>query len=141
MALACGDQVAVRDLTSKRPLTALPIATTEALAFSPTANLVAVGTWNATGQPGFGLWDVSTSKVAKTLTREAEGRSVAFSPDDRLLAVGCVNGAVRLLVVLAILAILAARRQAQTDPGSQRVGHRPCGLHVFQHRLSFLHAG
>ena len=82
----CGDQVALWDLTTKRPLTALPIATTEALAFSPTGNLLAVGTWNATGQPGVDLWDVSAGKVAKTLTHEAEVRSVAFSPDGKLLA-------------------------------------------------------
>ena len=86
LALACGDQVALWDLTTKRPLTALPIATTEALAFSPTGNLLAVGTWNATGQPGIDLWDVSANKVTKTLTHEAEVRSVAFSPDGKLLA-------------------------------------------------------
>ncbi|MEK7676532.1 MAG: WD40 repeat domain-containing protein [Verrucomicrobiota bacterium] len=86
LALACGDQVALWDLTTKRPLTGLPIATTEALAFSPTGNLLAVGTWNATGQPGIDLWDVSASKVTKTLTNEAEVRSVAFSPDGKLLA-------------------------------------------------------
>ena len=86
MALACGDQVALWDLTAKRPLTAWPIATTEALAFSPTGNLLAVGTWNATRQPGVDLWDVGASKVTKTLTHEAEVRSVAFSPDGKLLA-------------------------------------------------------
>jgi WD40 repeat protein len=86
LALACGDQVALWDLTTKRPLKALPISTTEALAFSPNGNLLAVGTWNATGQPGIDLWDVSASKVTKTLTREAEVRSVAFSPDGKLLA-------------------------------------------------------
>jgi len=86
LALACGDQVALWDLTTKRPLTGLPIATTEALAFSPTRNLLAVGTWNATGQPGIDLWDASAGKVTKTLTHEAEVRSVAFSPDGKLLA-------------------------------------------------------
>jgi len=86
LALACGDQVALWDLTTKRPLPGLPIATTEALAFSPTGNLLAVGTWNATGEPGVDLWDVSASKVTKTLTHEAEVRSVAFSPDGKLLA-------------------------------------------------------
>jgi WD40 repeat protein/predicted Ser/Thr protein kinase len=86
LALACGDQVALWDLTTKRPLTALPIATTEALAFSPIGNLLAVGTTNAAGQPGIALWDVSARKVTKTLTHEAEVRSVAFSPDGKLLA-------------------------------------------------------
>jgi eukaryotic-like serine/threonine-protein kinase len=86
LAVATGDQVELWDLTTRRPLTALPIATTEALAFSPTGNLLAVGTWNAAGQPGVDLWDVSASKVTKTLTREAEVRSVAFSPDGKLLA-------------------------------------------------------
>jgi len=76
LALAYWDQVALWDLTAKRPLTGLPIATTEALAFSPTGNLLAVGTWNATGQPAVDLWDVSASKVTKTLPREAEVRSV-----------------------------------------------------------------
>ena len=86
LALACGDQVALWDLTTKRPLTGLPIATTEALAFSPTGNLLAVGIWNATGQPAVDLWDVSASKVTRTLTHEAQVRSVAFSPDGKLLA-------------------------------------------------------
>jgi eukaryotic-like serine/threonine-protein kinase len=86
LALACGDQVALWDLTAKRPLTAWSIATTEALAFSPAGNLLAVGTWNATGKPGIDLWDASTGKVTKTLTHEAEVRSVAFSPDGKLLA-------------------------------------------------------
>jgi WD40 repeat protein len=96
LALACGDQVALWDLTAKRPLTALPISTTEALAFSPTGNLLAVGTRNAAGQPGVGLWDVSTSKIAKTLTREAEVRSVAFSPDDKLLATSDNRGNIKV---------------------------------------------
>ncbi len=86
LALACGDQVALWELTTKRPLTAFPISTTEALALSPTGSLLAVGTWNATGQPGVDLWDVSASKVTKTLTHEAEVRSVAFSPDGKLLS-------------------------------------------------------
>jgi WD40 repeat protein len=86
LALACGDQVALWDLTAKRPLTALPIATTEALAFSPTGNLLAVGTWNAAGQPGIDLWDVSASKLTKALAHQSEVRSVAFSPDGKLLA-------------------------------------------------------
>jgi WD40 repeat protein len=86
LAVSCGDQVAVWDLTTKRPLTACPIATTEALAFSPTGSLLAVGTSSVTGQPGIDLWDVSTGKAAKTLTHEAEVRSVAFSPDGKLLA-------------------------------------------------------
>ena len=86
LALACGDQVALWDLTTNRPLTALSIATTEALAFSPIDNLLAVGTSKATGQPGVCLWDVSAGKVTKTLIREAEVRSVAFSPDGKLLA-------------------------------------------------------
>jgi WD40 repeat protein len=86
LALACEDQVALWDLTTKRPLTGLPIATTEALAFSPTGNLLAVGTWNAAEQLEVALWDVSASKVVRTLAREAEVRSVAFSPDGKLLA-------------------------------------------------------
>jgi hypothetical protein len=77
--LACGDQVALWDLTTRRPLTGLPIATTEALAFSPTANLLAVGTRNAAGRPGIDAWDVSAGKVTKTLARETEVRSVCAS--------------------------------------------------------------
>ena len=86
LAVAYWDQLALWNLTAKCPLTALPISTTEALAFSLTGNLLAVGTWNATGQPAVDLWDVSASKVTKTLTHEAEVRSVAFSPDGKLLA-------------------------------------------------------
>lgn len=86
LALACGDQVALWDLTTKQPLTALPIATTEALTFSPTGDLLAVGTWNPAGRPGIDLWDVNHGKVTRTLTHEAEVRSAAFSPDGKLLA-------------------------------------------------------
>ena len=96
LALACGDQVALWDLPTKRPLTGLPIATTEALAFSPTDDLLAVGTWNAAGQPGVDLWDVGTGKATKTLTREAEVRSVAFSPDGKLLATFDNRGNIRV---------------------------------------------
>ncbi|MRR37648.1 WD40 repeat domain-containing protein, partial [bacterium] len=48
--------------------------------------LLAAGTRAATGQPGVDLWDVSTGKVTQTLKHEAEVRSVAFSPDGKLLA-------------------------------------------------------
>ncbi|MHC1765093.1 MAG: protein kinase [Verrucomicrobiia bacterium] len=86
LALACGDQVTLWDLTTQRPLTVLRIATTEALAFSPSGYTLAVGTWNAAGQPAVDLWDISTGKATKTLPSEAEVRSVAFSPDGKLLA-------------------------------------------------------
>jgi eukaryotic-like serine/threonine-protein kinase len=85
LALSCGDQVALWDLNNRRPLTGLPITTTKALVFSPTGNLLAMGTWDASGQPGIGLWDVSVSQITKTLTHEAEVRSVAFSSDGKLL--------------------------------------------------------
>jgi eukaryotic-like serine/threonine-protein kinase len=81
LALACGDQVALWDLTTQRPWTGLPKAA-RALAFSPSYNLLAVGTWSTNVY----LWDVSASKVAKKLTHGDEVRSVAFSPNGKLLA-------------------------------------------------------
>jgi WD40 repeat protein/predicted Ser/Thr protein kinase len=97
LAVAYWDQLALWDLTTKRPLTGLPIATTEALAFSPTGNLLAVGTWNAAGQPGIDLWDMSAGKVTKTLARETEVRSVAFSPDGKLLATFDNRGSIKVV--------------------------------------------
>jgi eukaryotic-like serine/threonine-protein kinase len=123
LALACGDQVALWNLTTKRPLSALPIATTEALAFSPTGKLLAVGTWNATGQPGIDLWDVTASKVTKTLRHEAEVRSVAFSPDGKLLATFDNRGGVKVLDW--------ASDRTLTNFAVSRPRYRPAGVVVF----------
>ncbi len=119
LALATGGQVALWDLTTRRPLAGLPTATTGALAFSPADNhlpdeelssgasgalafspadnLLAAGTLDATGQAGIALWDPKAGRATRTLKYEARIRSVGFSPDGRLLATFDNRGGVKVV--------------------------------------------
>jgi WD40 repeat protein/predicted Ser/Thr protein kinase len=86
LAVAMQDEVALWDLNTRKPLTRLPIGGTAALAFSPTENLLAVGTRKARGQPAVDLWEVSGGKATKKFTLDVGNRSLSFSPDGKLLA-------------------------------------------------------
>jgi WD40 repeat protein len=86
LALRAGGEVALWDLITRRPLTVLPIAASRGLAFSPAGSLLAVGSRNARGESGVDLWDVNAGKLASTLTHPSRVRSLAFSPDGKLLA-------------------------------------------------------
>ena len=97
LAVATYDEVALWDLTTRRPLTGMRIRATPALAFSPTDDrLLAVGTWNAAGQPVADLWDVNAGKVTKSLAHGGWVKSLAFSPDGKLLATFDSGGGVRV---------------------------------------------
>jgi RNA polymerase sigma factor (sigma-70 family) len=67
--------------------------TLQALACSPTADLVASGGWN----PTIRLWDPTTGKEVRTIAGPEKGvYALAFSPDGKLLAGGAIDGHVYL---------------------------------------------
>jgi WD40 repeat protein/tRNA A-37 threonylcarbamoyl transferase component Bud32 len=123
LALRKGGEVALWDLDIKRPLRELPNAATGALAFSPTGSLLAVGSRDAAGQPGIDLWDVSTGQLTKTLPHKAEVRSVAFSPDAKLLATFDNRGGV------AVVELGFGNTLTNFDLRPPR--HRPAGVVAF----------
>ncbi len=97
LALATGGKVALWDLETKRPLTVLSNGVTAPLAFAANGSLLAMGTGGADGPPGVVLWDVKARKVTKALTYQAGARSVALSPDGKLLASFDNRGIVRVV--------------------------------------------
>ena len=97
LALQTGDEVALWDLITRRPLTAQPIAASSGLVFDPIGSLLAVGSRNARGEPGVDLWDVNAGKLVGTLTHPWPVRSLAFSPDGKLLATFDDKGTIALV--------------------------------------------
>ncbi len=97
LGLRTGDEVALSDLTTKRTLTELTNAASSGLVFAPTGSLLAVASRNARGNPGVDLWDVNAGKLASTLTHASPVRSLAVSPDGKLLATFEDKGAVTLV--------------------------------------------
>ena len=82
-----GEKVAVWDLTTKRPMTELPgSASIEILGLSPSGSLLAVGSRDARGEQTVEVWNVQARKIGNTLRQPSHPRSLAFSPDGRLLA-------------------------------------------------------
>jgi len=70
LAVATYHEVALWDLTSRRPLKGLPIGATRALAFSPAdSHLLAVGTWDGAKDPVADLWDAQAGQRIKSLTQ------------------------------------------------------------------------
>ena len=81
------DKIALWDLTTKQPMTALAgRASIGAFALSATGNRLAVSTRNARGEPTVEVWDVNGPALRTTLNQPTPVRSLAFSPDETLLA-------------------------------------------------------
>ena len=60
------------------------------IAFSPTANVLASGSWDGTVR----LWNINTRQTTRTLQEYSD--SLAYSPDGNTLAIGCHRGIVLL---------------------------------------------
>jgi eukaryotic-like serine/threonine-protein kinase len=86
LAVSAGDRLDLWDLDARRTLSELALTTTEAVVFSPVAELLAVGTLSTPGNAALELWDISAGKRLRSYQRRAEISSVAFSPDGNLLA-------------------------------------------------------
>lgn len=86
LAVATGHQVALWDLTTRRFLTMLTNVGGAQLAFVSTNGLLAVASSDAAAQTGVTVWDVSASTVVKRLPQPPGIRSLAASPDGKLLA-------------------------------------------------------
>jgi eukaryotic-like serine/threonine-protein kinase len=82
-----GDKIVLWDLTSKRQKPELPVfATIHGLALSPAGNWLAVSTTNALGKPTVQVWDLGARKITNSLNQLVPAGSLAFSPDETLLA-------------------------------------------------------
>ena len=79
-------QVALWDLTTRLPMTGPTNAATGTLALSPSGSLLAFSRRDASGEPAVDVWDVKAGKLRGTLKQKAIVRSLAFSPDDKVLA-------------------------------------------------------
>lgn len=86
LAVRAGEVVALWDLANQTPMSGFSNAASRALAFSPTANVLAFGSELASGQQQVELWDVDARQRLQTLPRAGSVRSFAFSPDGTLLA-------------------------------------------------------
>lgn len=92
LAVQAGGKVVLWDLTTKRPITEFPGAAHRALALSPSGSLLAISTRHANGEPAVELWDVNARTMKTALTCQVPVRSLAFSPDETLLASFDDNG-------------------------------------------------
>jgi WD40 repeat protein len=133
LAVRQGGEVALWDLAAKRPLREVPNAATEALAFSSTGRQLAVGSRDAAGKPAIALWDVSTGRLIKTLEHEAEVRSVAFSPDGKLLATFDNHGSIAVVEL--------ASGHTLTNFSVRAPRERPTGVVLFSPNGSRLAVG
>ena len=80
-------KIVLWNLTTRRQMAELPgAAWIETLALSATANLLAACTTNSLGRPTVEVWDVNGPALRTTLNQPTPVRSVAFSPDETLLA-------------------------------------------------------
>jgi WD40 repeat protein len=64
-------------------------------AFSPDGKLLASGVRIKVGGTAIRIWDVGTQKLQATFPGEGVG-AVAFHPEGRVLAAGCLDGTIRL---------------------------------------------
>ncbi|MCM2391149.1 WD40 repeat domain-containing serine/threonine protein kinase [Streptomyces albipurpureus] len=90
-----------------------------ALAFSSGGGLLAVGSWTEGGL----VRDAATGEVTVAFEGYAEVRSLAFSPDERVLAVGSDRSA-------RIWDVATGRSLAVLDPDAQPVGEGTSGVRV-----------
>lgn len=96
LAVATYDGVALWDLKTRQPWAPLPVGGANALSFSPTDHLLAVGRWNGRGEPVVELWDLNAGKPTKVRSYPTGNYSLAFSPDGKLLASFDSAGSVRI---------------------------------------------
>ena len=81
------DKIALWNLTTKRLVTELPGSSSiRTLSLSSTGNRLAVSTLNARREPTVEVWDVQAGKLRSALHLPSPVRSLAFSPDETLLA-------------------------------------------------------
>jgi WD40 repeat protein len=82
-----GDKVVLWDLTTKRQMTELSSSgSIGILALSAAGDWLAVSTRNARGEPTVEVWDLQAGKIRSTLNLRSPVRSLAFSPNETLLA-------------------------------------------------------
>jgi WD40 repeat protein len=81
------DKIALWDLTAKRQMAELPSSgSIGILALSPKGGRLAVSTRKVQGVTTVEVWDVPARKIRSTLNLRSPVRSLAFSPDETLLA-------------------------------------------------------
>ncbi len=122
LAVATGDGVSLWDPAARRPLTDLCVGAPTGLAFSPTENLLAVGTTNALGQAAVELWDISSGGSPKKLQMVVGNHSFAFSRDGKRLAILDGRGK---------LTIADCASGATSEFGVQPLRYKPAGAMVF----------
>jgi WD40 repeat protein/serine/threonine protein kinase len=97
------NRIAMWDLISRRMVNELPISHgIDRLRLSSTGNLLAVTTRPAQGEPTVEkpiveIWDLPARELRRTLAFSSPVRSLAFSPDGRLLAAFEDRGGIRLV--------------------------------------------
>ena len=95
LAVGFGNRTALWSLPQRTLIAELPVpAARGALALSPRENLLAIGTWSPGQAHRVELWSLDTQSAARTLNRNANIRSLAFSPDGRWLATFDDGGAI-----------------------------------------------
>jgi len=82
-----GGQVALWDLTLRRPLRVVTDAATKALACSRSGRLLAFSRSEASRDQAVEVWDVPAGKLRTSLPQSSSIGALAFSPDETLLAV------------------------------------------------------